>query len=237
MPHIPTHPITKTKPCNKPQSLIPPLPPNPEVLQSPLKKTAVTTRMTNGESEFAVISHKKADTISLRQTNHTRIKISSNRNKSQTGTPSNSDEEPGDLRGILDERCDLRKTLEESQQRSAKVVQNDNRSKPYTTSSRQYGHNADHTGSSAKLDRERSGLPDDDRRSQWDPTLDYENRDSTGPHRRSRSRSRHKSGSTVSESDGRSSRSKRSKESERTRKRYEHNNPTQTRRGGGGRHE
>ena len=124
------HTPSKTTPCSKPQSLIPPLPPNPEVLQSPLKKTAVTTRMTNGESEFAVISHKKADTISLRQTNRTRIKISSNR-KSQTGTPSNSDEEPGDLRGMLDERRDLRKTLEESQQRSAKVVQNDNRPKPY----------------------------------------------------------------------------------------------------------
>ena len=224
VPHTPTK--------NKPQSLIPPLPPNPEVLQSPLKKTAVTTRMTNGESEFAVISNKKADTISLRQTNRTRIKISSNR-KSQTGTPSNSDEEPGDLRGMLDERRDLRKTLEESQQRSAKVVQNDNRSKPYTTSSRQYGHNTDHTGSSAKLDRERSGLPDDDRRSQWDPTLDYENRDSTGPHRQSRSRSRHKSGSTVSESDGRSSHGKRSKGNE-TRRRYEHSNPMQTRRSGRG---
>ena len=229
-PHTPS----KTTPCNKPQSLIPPLPPNPEVPQSPLKKTAVTTRMTNGEPEFAVISQKKADAIPLRQTNHTRIKISSNHNKSQTGTPSNSDGEPGDLRGMLDERRDRRKTLEESQQRSAKVVQNDNRSKSYATSSRQYGHNTDHTGSSAKSDRERSGLPDDDRRSQWDATLAYENRDSTGPNRQSRSRSRHKSGSTISESDGRSSHGRRSKGNEQTRKRYEHSNPTQTRRSGRG---
>jgi hypothetical protein len=234
MPHIPTHPITKTKPCNKPQSLIPPLPPLSEVPQSPLKKTAATTRMTNGKSEFAVIPQKKADTTSLRQTNHNRIKTSSNRHKSQTGTPSNSDEEPGDLRGMLIERHNRREALEKSQERLVKVVQNDNRSKPYIASSRQYGHNTDHKGSSAKSDRERSGLPDDDRRSQWDPTLDYENRDSTGPHRRSRSRSRHKSGSTVSESDGRSSHGRRSKENEQTRRRYEHSNPMQTRRGGRG---
>ena len=216
IPHTPK----KTTTCNKP--LIPPLPPSLEAPQSPLKKTAV--KMTNGESEFAVIPYKKADTTSLRQTNHTRIKISSHRNNSQTGTPSNSDEEPGDLRGMLDERRDRRKTLEESQQRLAKVVQNDNRSKPYTTSSRQY------TGSSAKSDRERSGLPDDDRRSQWDPTLDYEHRDNTGPHRHSRSRSRHKSGSTVSDNDGRSGHGKRKKGNEQTRQRYEHSNLRQTRR-------
>ena len=155
-----------------------------------------------------------------------RVKTSSKRHRSHTGTPSNSDEDFGDLRGMLEERHYQRnKTLEESQ-RVVKVV-HDNRSKPYDAPSRQYGHNTDHKGSSVKSDRERSGLPDDDRRSQWDATLDYENRGNTGPHRRSRSRNRHKS----SESDGRSSQSRRSKE---TRKRYEHNNPTQTRRGGGG---
>ena len=59
----PTRPVTKTKP----QSMIPPLPPLSEVLQSPLKKAAVPHRMINGESEFAVIHHKNADTASLRQ--------------------------------------------------------------------------------------------------------------------------------------------------------------------------
>merc|ERR1712091_90386 len=67
IPHTPK----KTTTCNKPQSLIPPLPLSLEAPQSPLKKTAVTNKMTNGESEFAVIPYKKADTTSLRQTNHT----------------------------------------------------------------------------------------------------------------------------------------------------------------------
>merc|ERR1739842_160706 len=84
-PHTPS----KTTPCSKPQSLIPPLPPNPEVPQSPLKKTAVTTRMTNGESEFAVISHKKADTISLRQTNRT-DRPTPTKTKTKTNTKPNT---------------------------------------------------------------------------------------------------------------------------------------------------
>jgi hypothetical protein len=150
----PTRPVTKTKP----QSMIPPLPPPSEVPQSPLKKAAVTHRMTNGEPEFAVIQYKNADTTSLRQkTSHEmtkldqgRVKTSSKRHRSHTGTPSNSDEDLGDLRGMLNERHDRRKnkTLEESQ-RSVKVVY-ENRSKPYNASSRQYGHNTDHKGSSVK---------------------------------------------------------------------------------------
>ena len=167
-------------------------------------------------------------------TDQGRVKNSSKRHKSHTGTPSNSDEDHGDLRGMLNERRhDQRKnkTLEESQ-RSVKVVY-ENRSKPYNASSRQYGHNIDHKGSSAKSGRERSGLTDDDRRPQWESTLEYENRDSTGPHRRFRPRSRHLSNrsnkSSGSDSDGRSNGSKRSRESERTKRRYRQESPIRTR--------
>ena len=165
----PTRPAAKTKP----QSMIPPLPPPSEVPQSPLKKAAVPHRMTNGESEFAVIHHKNADTASLRQEisqeitkpDQGRVKTSSKHRRSHTVTPPNSDEDPGDLRGMLEERHYQRnKTLEEAK-RVVKVV-HDMRSKPYDAPSRQYGHNTDHKGSSVKSDREKSGLPDNDRRSQ-----------------------------------------------------------------------
>ena len=162
-----------------------------------------------------------------------RAKHSSKRRKSlsHTGTPSNSDEDHGDLRGTLNELHDRRKskTLEESK-RSVKVVY-ENRSKPYNASSRQYGHNIDHKGSSAKSGRERSGLTDDDRRPQWDSTLEYENRDNTGPYRRFQPRSRHLSNrSTGSNSDGRSNRSKRNRESDQTKERYGQESLAQTRR-------
>ena len=168
-----------------------------------------------------------------------RAKHSSKRRKSlsHTGTPSNSDEDHDDLRGMLREIHDRKKskTLEESK-RSVKVVY-ENRPKPYDASSRQYGH-SDHKGSSAKSGRERSGLTDDDRRPQWEPTAEYENRDSAGPHRRFRPRSRHLSNrsnkSSGSDSDGRSNRSKRSRESERTKRRYRQESPIRARRGRGG---
>ena len=117
--------------------------------------------------------YKNADTTSLRQkTGHEmtrldqgRVKTSSKHHRSHIRTPSNSDEDPGDLRGMLEERHYQRnKTLDESK-RVVKVV-HDIRSKPYDAPSRQYGHNTDHKGSSVKSDREKSGLPDNDRRSQ-----------------------------------------------------------------------
>ena len=70
---------------------------------------------------------------------------------------------------------------------------------------------------------------DDDRRPQGDPTSEYENRDNTGPHRRSRPRNRNRS--TGSESNGRANRSTRNRD--RSKKRYRQDSPTQTRRGRG----
>ena len=239
----PTSPLQKTALHRRPQSMIPPLPPTSEVPKTPLKTAAAIPRMTNRET--AVISNKVADATSLRKklsqelADLARAKHSPKRHKSKshTGTPSHSDEDRGDLRGKIDalHRHRKSKTLEEPK-RSVKVVC-EIRSKPYDASSRQYGHN-DHKGSSAKSGRERSGLTDDDRRPLWENTAGYENRDSAGPHRRSRPRSRYPSNrsnkSSGSDSDERHHRSKRRKESDRTKRRCRQESPIRTRRGGEG---
>jgi hypothetical protein len=134
--------------------MIPPLPLPSKVLQSPLKLAAA-------------IPNKVVDTASLRKkpsqemtklADLNRAKHSSKHRKSlsHTSTPSNSDEDRDDLRGMLKELHDRKKskTLEESKQ-SVNVVY-ENRPKPYDASSRQYGH-SDQKGSSAKSGRERSG--------------------------------------------------------------------------------
>ena len=217
--------------------MIPPLPLSSKVQYYPLKQAAV----------ISGVFSQVADTTSLRKNpspeliklaNQGRVKNLPKHHKSlsHTGTPSNSDEDHSDLRGALNE---LHKNRRKSKtpngsQRSVKAVC-ENKSKPYNASPRQYGY--DHKGTSAKSDRERSGLPDDDRRPQWDSTLEYEHRDNTGPHRRFRLRNRHLSkGSTGSDSDGPSNCSTRNRdrESDQTRERYGQENPTQIRRDRGG---
>ena len=51
---LPTQPVTKTIPCKKPQSIIPPLPPLSEVPQFPLKKAAAIPKTTGVSVELGV---------------------------------------------------------------------------------------------------------------------------------------------------------------------------------------
>ena len=206
--------------------MIPPLS-LPKVQNHPLKQAAAIPRA--NESTFT--PSQVADTTSLRRvTNPSRASNSAKRRKSlsHTGTPSNSDEDLGDLRGTLNEIHEnrMRNKIPKESQRSVKVV-SEYKAKPYHALPRQYGYG--HKGTPAKSNRERSGLPDDDRRPQWDPMSEYENRDNTGPHRRSRPRNRNRS--TGSKSDGRANRSMQNRD--RSRKRNGQDNPTQTQRGRG----